>query len=241
MSIDSNKLNNSKMHSLKSDRTQLRQQRSSAEQQLKEVSAEYEKYFLGEMMKAMRSTVSHSDVLQQSQGEKIFREQLDQEYVNKWGAQGGIGLSELIYKQMVEKFGDRLGITQPENKPIGPIPMDYKSLYTAKVIRNDDNKMSYQFERKALSAEDLLNKKTISAEERKIINPWSGVLLNKIALGDDQMMNEVQHDNGMKSQFVFKGTSFLQNTGDRIEAGQKLGLLSPEANRFFWNVQDATK
>ena len=52
-------------------------QQKSMDEKLKDVSALYEKHFLGEMMKAMRSTVKEGGIVQANQAEKIFREQLD--------------------------------------------------------------------------------------------------------------------------------------------------------------------
>jgi Rod binding domain-containing protein len=64
----------------------------------------YEKQFLREMTKAMRSTVKESELIPVSQGEKIFREQLDQQYADQWGDQGGIGLADLIEQKLREKL-----------------------------------------------------------------------------------------------------------------------------------------
>ena len=84
---------------------QTRPDAEKVEKQFKEVAQLYEKHFMREMMKAMRSTVPDSNFIKQNQGEKIFREQLDQEYVEKWGDHGGIGLSDMIYNQLIEKYG----------------------------------------------------------------------------------------------------------------------------------------
>lgn len=208
----------------------MKPERPSAEKQLREVSNMYEKHFLGEMMKAMRGTVHESGFIQQNNAEKIFREQLDSEYVNKWGEKGGIGLSDLIYKQLVDKFGTQLGITAAVDKPKGPIKLDQKSLYSAKVTQSEEGKMAYRFDK-------MLNKsKELSVEDRQLISPWSGVLLNKLALGDDQFMTDIQHDNGLRTQTVHRGWASDKKAGDSIQAGEKLGLLSPDANSFFWKV-----
>lgn len=63
----------------------------------------YEKYFLGQMMKAMRSTVSKSELEKPSMGEGIYREQLDDQYVDSWGERGGIGLADMIHDELVGK------------------------------------------------------------------------------------------------------------------------------------------
>ncbi|MDX9732296.1 MAG: rod-binding protein [Bdellovibrionales bacterium] len=69
-----------------------------------EAARMYEKYFLGQMTKAMRSTVQHSDLQQQSMGEKIYREQLDDQYVDAWTESGGIGLADMIHDELIGKM-----------------------------------------------------------------------------------------------------------------------------------------
>ena len=68
-----------------------------------EAAKMYEVYFLNQMMKAMRSTVSFSDQSKPSMGESIYREQLDDQYVDSWANQGGIGLAEMIHDDLKGK------------------------------------------------------------------------------------------------------------------------------------------
>lgn len=67
-----------------------------------EVAKLYERQFLGEMFKAMRSTIKETDA--PSMAQNIYKDQLDSEYVDKWSEQGGIGLSNLIYEQIMERY-----------------------------------------------------------------------------------------------------------------------------------------
>ena len=91
------------------------------EQKLRDVSQLYEKQFLREMVKAMRGTVTESEFMKANQAEKIFKEQLDQEYVEKWGDHGGIGLAKLIHEQLLDKLGPALGIKTPAERAQGPL------------------------------------------------------------------------------------------------------------------------
>src|SRR5262245_11435394 len=71
------------------------------DKQLREASKLYETHFLNEMVKAMRSTVKRDGGLMQPNfAEKIFGEQLDNQYVEGWANKGGIGLADLIYTQI---------------------------------------------------------------------------------------------------------------------------------------------
>jgi hypothetical protein len=83
-----------------------------AKKKIKGVAELYEKQFLREMVKQMRSTVSFSDISKPSFAEGYFSQQLDEEYVEKWGDQGGIGMGNLIYKQLLSQYGSRMGITE---------------------------------------------------------------------------------------------------------------------------------
>ncbi|HEY8272461.1 MAG TPA: rod-binding protein [Pseudobdellovibrionaceae bacterium] len=202
------------------------------DQKLHEVSEMYEKHFLGEMMKAMRSTVHEGGFVQSNQAEKIFREQLDQEYVDKWSAQGGIGLSELIYKQMIEKYGVQMGIKNPVVKPQGPLPLTEKDTFTAKSFHQNKKteNLSFRFDKKAPMAGEFNKPLPVSS-------PWDGILLEKKSLLTGETFLQVDHDNGLRSQLVFKGVAGSLKTGQKIQAGETLGLLSPEVKTFFWHTQ----
>lgn len=82
-----------------------------AKKKIRGVAELYEKQFLRDMVKQMRSTVSFSDVSKPSFAEGYFSEQLDQEYVEKWGDGGGIGLGDMIYQQLISQYGPRMGIS----------------------------------------------------------------------------------------------------------------------------------
>jgi hypothetical protein len=85
-----------------------------AKRKIRDVAELYEKQFLRDMVKQMRSTVGYSEISKPSFAEGYFREQLDQEYVEKWGERGGIGLGDMIYKQLVGQYGSRMGLTSEQ-------------------------------------------------------------------------------------------------------------------------------
>jgi Rod binding domain-containing protein len=62
----------------------------------------YEQQFLGEMMQAMRKTVTETN--ESSMAEKIYKYELNDQYVEKWAENGGNGLAEQIYKELKEKI-----------------------------------------------------------------------------------------------------------------------------------------
>lgn len=99
------------------------QQKEIQEKQIREAAQSYEKYFLDQMVKAMRATVPKNEGLIQSNfAEDLYRENLDQEYVKNWTESGGVGLADLIYEQIQ---GQIEGLKQA-HKPLesGPIPVE---------------------------------------------------------------------------------------------------------------------
>jgi flagellar protein FlgJ len=199
----------------------------STETKLREVSDMYEKHFMREMVKAMRSTVHDSGFIQTNQAEKIFREQLDDEYVEKWGKNGGIGLSNLIYDQLIQKYGPMLG--KKIEKPHGPLPVDEKA----------STNLKFELTNKAQSQQmDMkISPKDGKWPSQNVTSAWSGTLLNSIALGDENKMVEIDHGNGLLGKYVFKGWSSDLEPQSKIEAGQVLGKLSPDSNALYWSLR----
>lgn len=215
------------------------------DQKLREVSDMYEKHFLREMMKAMRSTVHEGGIIKANSAEKIFKEQLDDQYVEKWSDRGGIGLSDMIYKQLVDKFGVMMGMKAPVVKPQGPLPLDRTSEFRAQPFQHPGKKqsVSYRIDRAhavaPAGAEADSTPANVNAENSRepVKAPWDGVLLGKRSLADNQTLVEVGHDNGLKSQMVFKGALSNLSTGDKLQAGDTLGFLSNEAKSLYWTVE----
>lgn len=199
------------------------------DQKLKDVAQLYEKQFLREMVKSMRATVHESGFVKSNQAEQIFREQLDHEYVEKWGQKGGIGLADMIYKQLIDKYGEALGITRIQ-RPQGPIQFSEKE----KIIFKDDQARANQIKKIIIESPN-------GFQNRSITNPWGGEIKKMTSLDVENHFMEIFHkDAGVSSEFHFTGINSLQNmglkVGDEIPAGQRLGLLSPEARRLYWNV-----
>ncbi len=199
------------------------------DQKLKEVAQLYEKQFLREMVKSMRSTVHESGFIKSNQAEQIFKEQLDHEYVEKWGQKGGIGLADMIYNQLLDKYGEALGIRRLDH-PKGPIQFSEKD----KIILKDSQKQAStasRFEFQSLNG----------FQNREVTSPWPGEIKKMYSLDVENHFMEIFHkDLGFSSELHFKGINSLQSNGlkegDPVLAGQRLGLLSPEARRLFWNI-----
>ncbi len=202
------------------------------DEKLHEVANLYEKHFIREMMKQMRATVHESGFIKQNNAEKIFRDQLDDQYADKWGSAGGIGLSNLIYDQLMDKYGVSMGLKKGLDKPQGPIELDHKVNFSGQV-------------RGASAAEasnETITFKLQSPDNQKseLKNPWAGTLLDKKYLEMDQMRYHIKHDNGLESLILTRGTGLgpeqKLSLGDTIEAGQQLGWVS-SASHLFWTIK----
>lgn len=199
----------------------------------RQVSELYEKQFLREIVKAMRSTVQESGLTKPSQGELIFRDQLDQEYVEKWGAQGGIGIANLIYDQLVEKYGAQFGLKDVLDKPKGPIPLNRATEISLQRLNPSETQKPLKIDEEFLLS-GTQNQKAFGGNP--ITNPWAGVLLNSIAIGDDEICLRIQHENNIQSLIRFRGQAKTLNPSQVLGPGEELGKLSPEAKSISWRI-----
>jgi len=203
------------------------------EERLREVSDLYENHFIREMMKQMRSTVHEGGFIKQNNAEKIFRGQLDDQYADQWGKAGGIGLSDLIYNQLMDKFGEKMGLRLAVAKPQGPIGLDQKSVFSGITT----SAAGFQSEAMTVKLQPLQSGKTGLIELK---SPWAGTLLDKKYLEMDQMQFRVKHDNGLESLIVTQGTGLgpehKLSLGDTIGAGQPLGWVN-SASPLFWTIK----
>ena len=187
------------------------------DEKLRNVAKIYEEQFMREMVKAMRGTVQDSGLVQVSQGEKLYREQMDHHNVEKWASSGGLGLQKIIYQQLIEKSGAKLGIKAAIEKPQGPSKLSERS------VLNDQ-----------LHNPQQLNK------PHEMVSPWDGKVLKSYEFNPNEYALEIEHDNGLKSRMSFRGTLDKSiSQGAIVKAGEPVGLLSPEAKSFFWNVNQS--
>lgn len=199
---------------------------------IRDASKMYEKYFLGEMMKAMRQTVHHAN--EPSMAEGIYSEQLDQQYVDTWGDRGGVGFADLIYNQVQERYFNH---AQAGPRPHMPIPIekgttikiDNPKQMGIPVVTPGANKqkdLSFLYEWQSGR----------SPESRDVVSPYAGEVLQSFHAGDERQIVKLAHDHGLVSTLSFLGRSQNLQPGDSISAGQKLGSLSPQAMGLTWQI-----
>lgn len=98
-----------------------------------EVAKMYEKQFLGEMFKAMRSTVSETE--KSSMAQNIYNSQRDDQYIDAWSEQGGVGFSNIIYNQIMERFFGQGGPGHAL-KQQGMIPLTNREITSVSKVEN---------------------------------------------------------------------------------------------------------
>ncbi len=93
------------------------------DQKLKEACAKFEGMFLEMMMKTMRQATHESSFIKKGQGEKIFTEMLDQQYVDIAATNGSTGLGGTLYeslKQTMPEYRDSGNIFPMQNELVDP-------------------------------------------------------------------------------------------------------------------------
>ena len=71
---------------------------------LRKASNEFEAIFIQQMLKTMRKSSLESDFVKKSEGEKIFRSMLDEQYAILSAKSGRLGLGEMIFQQLRSNF-----------------------------------------------------------------------------------------------------------------------------------------
>ncbi|ABK45586.1 hypothetical protein Mmc1_3096 [Magnetococcus marinus MC-1] len=83
------------------------------EKTLRKAAANFEAMFIKQLLGSMRKTVpdfGEGGLMRKSNGEKIFRDMLDQEYADLASkGEGGLGMKEAIYDQLTRRPGGRPG------------------------------------------------------------------------------------------------------------------------------------
>lgn len=70
------------------------------DRELMKACQELESVFLEELLKEMRRTVPKDDLFGGGRGEEVFQSMFDQEIAKAMAARGGIGLAEILYRQL---------------------------------------------------------------------------------------------------------------------------------------------
>ncbi len=205
------------------------------DRRLREAAKMYESHFLQEMVKSMRKTVDRENgFLKPNFAEKIFTEQLDQKYVEEWANQGGVGLADLIYNQIRERYlaTGNGGRTPPPKGaiPIGPDngahkPKSVDSIQMKTLPSTPEAKLHYRFEVPDASGAPM-----------NALAPLDGEVREARVLGEGWNMVRLDHGQDLRSELTFPGHELNVRAGDVIETGRKLGVLDPGRPVLAWKL-----
>lgn len=77
----------------------------SNDQRLREAANEFEAILMQQVMKSMRDAGFTAELIRKSEGEKVFQSLLDEQYARLSLDSGGLGLGEMIYRQLKPHLG----------------------------------------------------------------------------------------------------------------------------------------
>lgn len=202
-----------------------------ADEKLKEVADMYEQHFMREMIKQMKSAQlgDGNSFIKKNHAEKIFQEQLDDQYSKEWNQKGGFGLSEMIYDQLQQKFNPQNN--RAMNEP--HMPIDLKPESKVMPLPTSEG-TSFKIENKVEGQE--------GANLQKVKNPWAGTLQMKNINEMNQTAYRIKHDNGLESLISIQGGSGEGSrhlsVGDHLAAGSEIGFADT-TSPLFWTVRSS--
>ena len=194
-----------------------------------EAARMYENYFLNQMVRAMRSTVSFSELSKPSMAEGIFREKLDDEYVQQWSQRGGIGLADLIHDELMAKVqGQRAARAQRRNPQLRQIS-DRDILQIRPLQAREGRKRDTVLV--ALGPSSSPGSGEMKVTSDRVLTPWAGVV-RSIQQNADQVRVELNQADtpGRVVSFSFDGQVMPElKVGERLPDGGVLGQLGARA------------
>ena len=189
-----------------------------------EIGQDFEAMFLHQMFKSMGNTdPTESLTGQESSGRRIFTEMLDEEVARKASRQGGVGLAEMVYKQIA---GDDNTSFQDKTDPKA----------TASDIQKWALEASQEFGVDVSLVRSVIQQE--SAGNSWAISPKGAKGLMQLMDGTAQEMGVTQIWDGRQN--VFGGTRYLKQLLTRFDGDETLALAAynagPEAVRMHGGV-----
>jgi flagellar protein FlgJ len=212
------------------------QKETAQDARLREAAKMYESHFLNEMVKAMRSTV-HRDqgFLKPNMAEKIFSEQLDQQYVDGWSKRGGVGLADMIYDQIKEKYYN--SVKRDFSHPRGALPIaPAREPHGLSSPDSIQMKMLTPPGDGGASAEYRFEVHDPSGAAFEARAPMAGTVTAAAALPEGWSRVALDHGGGLQSEMTFPGGLAPIDGGTAVAAGQKLGQLDSARPVLAWKL-----
>ncbi len=204
-----------------------------------EAARGFENQFVRQLISEMRKTVPKDELLPESMTEDIFKEQLDGEYADKWVQNGGIGLADIIYDQLEQRYGPVKQIPPAKGEIF---PLQTQGAATTKQHKSPMHDIFARADKDLFIAKKGPNGFNIKSREPlpervDIRSPLSGLVLQASALEDGRQLVVIKHDEGLVSQFIHTGRNNVKSN-TRVAAGDVIAELPPSqrgesANVFF--------
>jgi Rod binding domain-containing protein len=199
----------------------------------RDASKMYEQYFLNQMVKSMRQTVTPTN--EPSMAERIYSEQLDGKYVESWSNKGGVGLADIIYNQLQERFFNHGGAAPVPN---GPIPINKGT--TIKIDESRQHGIPVVSPQSSLPTDEVSFLYEWQNQEpetsRDVKSPYDGEVLQSFRAGEDRQILKLAHSDGLVSTISFLGQTKDLKPGDRVSGGETIGKLGPYAKGLTWQI-----
>ena len=204
----------------------LTDQQREAKAKLREVAQMYEEQFLREMVKAMRGTVPEGGFIQQDFAQQIYQEQLDHEHIGAWTQQGGAGLADLIFQQLMDRHGVQMGLRPPEQAPRGPIDLKDPGVWEGKLRSEGAGGVQWEIMRGGEDSKNAVDLHT----------PWESRLIDHRELGNGLTQLSLEHPGNWRSDFLLTGHSLLLDPTKELAPGSPFARLSVDSDRFLWKL-----
>lgn len=85
---------------------------SKDDEQIKKSSKEIESIFANMMLKEMRKSIDKSDLVESAPGREVWEGMFDEKIADEISSGRGLGLSEMIYKQLTRDLKNTYKITE---------------------------------------------------------------------------------------------------------------------------------
>jgi Rod binding domain-containing protein len=204
------------------------------DQALRDASEMYEGYFLNQMVRAMRATVPKEDgMIKPNFAEKIFSDQLDSQYVENWSKKGGVGLADMIYSQISERYQASTG--KKNFLPHGSMPIAPRREMHG-VPSTDSIRMKAIPQDSGKGAQYRFEIPNPSGAEFEAQAPLSGKVVEQKTLPEGWNLVRLDHGQGVTSELTFPGHSPAIGTGTHVQTGQGLGKIDLARPVLAWKL-----
>lgn len=104
---------------------------------LKEACNEFETVMLQMLYKQMKATVPESDFIEKSSARTMFEDMLDEQLMER-GSMRGVGISEMMYKQLSAKMDKAYKVETVKEAPVQEDPVQETQIQEATGLENSE-------------------------------------------------------------------------------------------------------